>query len=71
VSRRATWRWVSREWVRRAGTARFLLGTFLDRQEARLRTHPYRRALGVGYVAPMDHSALRTRAADSPLCQHD
>lgn len=61
---RAAWRAAEQEFIRRAGSAKYLFGTLLDRQTGATRTHYWREALGVPVPARKDGAARWTRGVD-------
>ena len=62
--RKATWSAAYTTWLALAGSAKYLVGTHLDRQEGATKTHSYRRRLGQRRPGRPDHSELHTRGSD-------
>lgn len=62
--RRAAWRSAEQEFLRRAGSAKFLFGTLFDRQTGATTTHHWREKMGVRVPAPRDGAARWTRGVD-------
>ena len=62
--RKALWEMAYKEFLRRAGSAKFLYETHRDRQTAAHYTGEYRRQMGVFWRAPAERAGLRTRGAD-------
>jgi retron-type reverse transcriptase len=64
VARRRAWHAAKDEFIRRAGSANYLFGTFMDRQTGAVNPHHLRRRLGVHESARKDGAGIWTAGVD-------